>query len=46
MYGNDSTYEQFRMFILIMYVFRCNGHVPETDSHRRMGVAQTSAKRS
>ena len=35
-----------RMFILITYVFRCNGHVPATDSHRRVGAAQTSAKRS
>ena len=30
----------------VMYMFRCNVHVPATDSHRRVGAAQTSAKRS
>ena len=30
----------------VMYMFRCNGHVPATDSHRRVGAALTSAKRS
>ena len=30
----------------VMYMFRCNGHVPATDSHRRVGVALASAKRS
>ena len=31
--------------ILIMFVCRCNGHVPATDSHRRVGAAQTWARR-
>ena len=38
--------KHIRMFILFMYMFRCNGHVPATDSHRRVGAAQTLAKRS
>ena len=27
--------------ILIMYVCRCSGHVPATDSHRSAGALQT-----
>ena len=29
----------------VMYMFRCNVHVLAIDSHRRVGAAQTSAKR-
>ena len=31
--------------IMIMFVCRCNGHAPATDSHRRVGAAQTWARR-
>ena len=44
--GKDCTDKLIRMFILIMYMFRCNVHDPATDSHRRVEAAQTLAKRS
>ena len=35
----------YRNVHFVMYMFRCNDHVPARDSHRRVGAAQTSAKR-